>query len=45
MWADFQEAVWLVAGDGIYTIAVFSFAGAVALVLLLVVIGWVRRYL
>lgn len=45
MWADFQQAVVLVAGDGIWALAIATFAGSVLLGVLHIALGIFRRYL
>jgi hypothetical protein len=45
MWADFQQSVVLVAGDGIWVIAIATFAGSLLLGTLHVALGVFRRYL
>jgi len=45
MWADFQQSVVLVAGDGIWAIAIMAFAGAVLLGIVHIALGFFRRYL
>jgi hypothetical protein len=45
MWADFQQSVVLVAGDGIWAIAIVAFAGSVLLGMLHIALGIFRRYL
>jgi hypothetical protein len=45
MWADFQQSVLLVAGDGIWAIAIAAFAGSILLAMLHVALGVYRRYL
>lgn len=45
MFVDFQEALVIVAGDGIWTIAIATLAGAVLLALLDTCLGAVRKYL
>ncbi len=45
MWADFQQSVVVVAGDGIWVIAIAAFAGAILLGMLHVALGVFRRYL
>jgi len=45
MWADFQQSIVVVAGDGIWTIAIAAFAGAILLGTLHIALGVFRRYL
>lgn len=45
MFADFQQSVLLVAGDGILTISVSVLAGAILLAILDVAVGVFRRNL
>jgi hypothetical protein len=45
MWADFQQSVVLVAGDGVWTIAIATFAGSILLGFLHIALGVFRRYL
>ena len=45
MWVDFQEALVNVAGDGIWTIAIATLAGAVLLAIIDTCLGAVRKYL
>jgi len=45
MWADFQQSVVVVAGDGIFAIAIAAFAGSVLLGMLHIALGIFRRYL
>ncbi len=45
MWADFQQSIVLVAGDGIWAIAIAAFAGAVLLGIVHIALGIFRRYL
>ena len=44
MWADFQQSLVLVAGDGIWVIAIAAFAGSVLLGMLHVALGIFRRF-
>jgi hypothetical protein len=43
MWLEFQEAVVVVAGDGIFIVAAFAIAGAVLVAMLDVALGVFRR--
>ncbi len=43
MWADFQQALVIVVGDGIWSIAIGAFAGAFVLGILHIALGMVRR--
>lgn len=45
MWADFQQSVLVVAGDGIWVIAIAAFAGSILLGMLHIALGIFRRYL
>ena len=45
MWADFQQSVVLVAGDGIWAIAITAFAASILLGMLHIALGIFRRYL
>ena len=45
MFADFQEAVVIVAGDALFVLAAFYLAGAVLLALYHAVAAAVQRYL
>ncbi len=45
MWADFQQSIVLVAGDGIWAIAIGAFAGSVLLGIVHISLGIFRRYL
>lgn len=45
MWVDFQQSVLLVAGDGIWAIAIVGFAASVLLGMLHIALGVFRRYL
>jgi len=45
MWADFQQALVLVAGDGIWVIAIATFAGSLLLGIEHIALSIFRRYL
>ncbi len=45
MWADFQQSVVVVAGDGVFAIAIAGFAGSILLGMLHIALGVFRRYL
>jgi hypothetical protein len=45
MWADFQQSVVIVAGDGIWAITIVAFAGSLLLAMLHIAFGAMRRIL